>query len=410
MNTLILYSIALRFAQGIFSYLNIAIQSNALSERDFIEFSVVMNAILLSTFLDLGIGIRFVQNHLHKRGNTENEDSHLLNYLRRNIFRFLAVSIFQSAIISGYATIYYLRSREAVDVISLLTIFISCLTFSLAGLVARILIARGLIAESIRYQLYGLVTQSLISLIGLYLNFDVLYFITSLAVPNFVTAYFSVRLIVKSTQHQKLSFTKTSDPLSSGSVEIQTLQILQFLFGILPFIILANNYSSTFFSENIIEWRIFSSVSAAMSSLNLIQWRNLATRNPYIERTFTEDSSLRFKVSLGLVLSICVAVATYLSWDVLSGNNSGVNISNLLLWSLYVPAQVIQWHYSYQYLSSSHYNILIMGTLLQIVSTLGSLIFFATSMSYRLPVAVLLGLFLSIVLFYKARKRYIGEM
>lgn len=409
MNTLIFFSIGLRFAQGIFSYLNIAIQSNALSEADFIEFSVIMNAILLSAFLDLGIGIRFIQNHFLKRGNAQDEDAYLLDYLRRNLPRFLAVSIFQSVVISSYSALYYQLSRGVINDISLLTIFISCLIFSLSGLVARILIARGLIAESIKFQLYGLVFQFIISLIGLVFGLQMHFYILSLAVPNLVTAYFSLRLISGRSRQRKLLFPMISGQLSSVSLEIQTLQVLQFIFGIAPFIILAKNYSSTLLSENLIEWRIFSSVSAAMSSLNLVQWRNMAIRNSGTQNYVDEDSNLRLKVITGMALSISTAFVTYLCWDLLSGSRTEVNISNLLLWSIYVPVQVIQWHYYYQYLSSSRYDMLIASTTLQIISTIGSLFFLATSMSYRLPLSVLVGLLFSTVLFHTCQVRYLGE-
>ena len=105
---LVSLSLTLKVMQGIFAYLNIGFQSNTLTTSEFIYLSVIGNSIILSVFLDLGVGVQFIQNYFKqvKIKIVKNEDVYALKYLRKHISIFTFIACIQALFISIYAAIF----------------------------------------------------------------------------------------------------------------------------------------------------------------------------------------------------------------------------------------------------------------------------------------------------------------
>jgi hypothetical protein len=402
MSSLVLLGLFLRITQGIFAFLNIAMQSGSLPESAFIELSVIGNAILLSTFLDLGLGVGFIQNHFgNVRELSSNENTRVLKLLRTNLWTFIRVSVFQSFLVSIYTFVFFYLNAKTIHLELVLVIFAITFSFGIGASLSKILTARGLVTKSILYQFVGVFCQCFFTLLCFTANLNIYVFLSTLAIPNIVTAFLSVKLIKKESKSETIEVNNAIQHRTRLSFEIQLLQVMQFLFGTIPLMLYSKSSTAIFLGTNVVAWRIFTSVSSAMSSINFLQWRNLVIGKKK-DHNLNQTSQLARTISIATILSMIIGVATFFSWDFLYSSSTGVDAGNLFLWILYVPSQVYQWHFYFDLLARQQYRNLIFASFLQLMITCGMLVLIQINHSGIFPLSVIVGVLLSSIYLQRA--------
>ena len=390
-------SLALKIFQGALAFISLSLQSKALSSNDFNILSVVGNAILMSVFLDLGAGVQFIQNHFKSADKSApNEDAHVLKFLRSHFLIFFGVSFFQSLLVSLYCLFYLSRLSTSIEPILPIVIFFTTLIFSISGLISRSLTARGYVTESLWYQMIGVLFQVTI-LFGIYLmELHLTLFIALLAIPNLIVSLLSIRLLRKRSKNQGLVINRFEIHAPRLNASIQGLQILQFINSTLPLLLFSTSSPLITTSCVLIYWRIFTSVAAAMSAVNSLEWRDSAINNEDFAKIFkTDHTHLLKKIFTSLFLSALVLVFVVAFWSYLSTEQSNFRLFTYISWLLFVPSQVYQWHFYFKLLAVKEYPDLIAATALQLFSTNFSLYFIQAGPSWSLPVSYILGLLIS---------------
>jgi hypothetical protein len=401
---LISIGITLKLMQGFFAYLNIGFQSNTLTISEFNYLSIIGNSIILSVFLDLGVGVQFIQNYFKqiKEKFVENEDKFALKYLAINLYVFMAIACIQATLISIYASVYLFNEIGEVDLQIITTSFLVTFLFSFSALASRILIARGYVAESVLFQTLGVLIQFLLTVYAYQVDLDLIAFMFTLAFPNIITAVISLTFLrrkatlVKFVSEEKYSQQIQNQPLKNISLKIQILQLLQFVIGTLPILIFTSRIHEVGLLGILIQWRIFSSVSASMSSLNSIEWRASAldqTHHQY--NLLRNDRELVKKIILAFGISLPTIFIANFTWEYLANGNQNTDSLTWLIWMFYVVGQVYQWHYYYKLLSVSSYAQMILGTCIQLCTTIICLLVFNPQFLGVFPFSILIGLILS---------------
>jgi hypothetical protein len=401
---LVSISIILKLMQGFFAYLNIGFQSNTLTIDEFNYLSIIGNSIILSVFLDLGIGVQFIQNYFKqiKEKFVENEDKFALKYLALNLYIFVAIACIQAILISIYASIYLLNEIGKLNFKLITTTFCVTFIFSFGALVSRILVARGYVGESVSFQVIGVLIQFLFTVFAYQVNLDLIAFILTLAFPNIVTAVLSLALLKRratligfdSSEEQSQRVLDRS--LKNISLKLQILQSLQFTIGTLPILIISYRMHEVELLGILIQWRVFSSVSASLSSLNSIEWRASALdRNQNKQNSLKNDKDLIRKMIFAFGISIPTIFMANFTWDYLANGNQNTDSLTWLIWMFYVVAQVYQWHYYYKLLSIFSYTHLILGTCIQLSTTIICILVLNPRFLGSFPFSILMGLILS---------------
>lgn len=401
---LVSLNITLKVMQGIFAYLNIGFQSNSLTTSEFIYLSVIGNSIILSVFLDLGVGIQFIQNYFKqvKIKIVENEDVYALKYLRKHISIFTFIACIQALFISIYAAIFQHNNIVTVNFGLVIITFCVAFFFNYGVLLSRILIARGYVGESVSFQAIGVLTQFVFTVFAFLVDLNLFAFLITLALPNIITAILSLKHLKKKS---KLS-TSYSNEVASDSIEnnfskrlipkLQFVQLLQFTIGTLPLLIFTSRAYGVGLIGLLIQWRIFTSVSASLSALNSIEWRELTlAKTNYAKNLVKENKPLIRKLVLAFAISFPAVVIANFTWKYLANSNEKTNLLTWILWILYVLAQVYQWHFYYYLLSMSSYSHIIAGTFIQLFTTITCLLFLSSDFMGTFPLSILIGLILS---------------
>lgn len=390
-------SLALKISQGALAFLSLSLQSRALSNNDFNILSVIGNAILVSVFLDLGVGVQFIQNHFKSvNGLNQNEDATILRFLRSYLVVFFSISILQSLLVSVYCLFYLFRLSAEIDPILLLVVFLTTLIFSFSGLLSRSLTARGYIVQTLWYQLTGVLFQ--VSIIyGVYLlELRLTFFIASLAIPNLIVSLLAIRLFRKLSKNHLSNTVRLERATPKLNSSIQILQLLQFTNSTIPLLIFSTNSPLILTSQALIYWRIFTSVAAVMSTMNSLEWRESAVSNSNFSQILKLSPSYMLKkVFTSLFLSAAVLIGTVILWSHLSSQQLIFDLISNLLWLFLVPSQVYQWHNYFKLLAVHEYLDLIIATAFQFFSTVLGLYLISDVISWRLPVSCILGLLIS---------------
>jgi hypothetical protein len=400
-------SLFLKIAQGILASLSLVVQSNALPISDFNSFSVIGNAILMSVFLDLGVGIQFIQNHFKSVGtNLVNEDLRILKFMHDHYRIFAGVSLFQSTLVLMYCIFYLLKVSAEIDVILLIVTFFTTFLFSFSGLVARSLTARGYITHSLWFQMIGAFLQVVILIVISLINLDVIFFVATLAIPNLAVSILSFRLLKKRAQMESEYPEESLLDTSKLNVSIQILQILQFINSTIPIVVVSVNTSPVVTAGVLIYWRIFTSVAAAMSALNSLEWRESATsKASSAELSLNPSHYLMKKIILSSFLSAAVLIGVLGFSRFLPMDKSELDLLFYLSWICFVPSQVFQWHFYYRLLAANKYLDLIVGTAIQFISTMSVLYKIVDNTSWSLPVSCISGLLISSI-YLKTRDHF----
>jgi hypothetical protein len=146
----------------------------------------------------------------------------------------------------------------------------------------------------------------------------------------------------------------------------------------------------------LIYWRIFTSVAAAMSAVNSLEWRESAISNDDFTQIFKADTSrLLKKILTSFFLSVAVLVVVVVFWSNLSSQQSDFGLFTYISWLFFVPSQVYQWHFYFKLLAVNEYPDLIAATALQLFSTIVGLYFIQDNIPWSLPVSYILGLLIS---------------
>lgn len=405
-NKLVGANLVFKLLQGLFAYLSIGFQSNSLSTSDFNYLSVIGNAIVLSVFLDMGVGIQFVQNYFKNftKYEIEDEDSFALTLIAQQIHIFSFVAVIQASLISCYAIAYIQSGSGELNIEILGATFIVTFLFSLGGFISRLLIARGLVQESVYFQMIGVITQFIFTAVSFCFNFDLLAFLFSLSVPNVICAFLSFRLLRQNANKNHFkSLDKKHLPdffldIRSVNFNLQILQFLQFVIGTLPLLIFSFQTNVIGFTTVLIQWRIFTSVTAALSSLNLVEWRGLSLEKENLDHDLRGDFHyLLKKITLAIALSIATSFFCHQTWGYLENGDDKLNPFSWVIWTLYSVFQVFQWHYYYQLLSKQDHSSLILGTVVQLLVTASLLLALSSSYSAALPMGISGGLMVSSV-------------
>ena len=108
LNRVVVFSLLVKLSQGFLAYLNIIVQSKSLTTAEFGYLSVIGNAIVLSMFLDMGVGTQFVQDYFKNVDlvKPSNENLFALSFLRSRIRTFFVIILAQSILIVIYAVIF----------------------------------------------------------------------------------------------------------------------------------------------------------------------------------------------------------------------------------------------------------------------------------------------------------------
>jgi hypothetical protein len=403
-NRLVGVNLIFKLLQGFFAYLSIGFQSNSLSTNNFNYLSIIGNAVVLSVFLDLGVGIQFIQNYFKKfsKFKIEDEDSFALSFLKQQTHIFILVAVIQASLVSCYALALTKSGVSNLEIEILGATFIVTFLFSFGGFIARILIARGLIQESVYFQMIGVVTQFLLTVVSFYFNFDLLEFLFTLSVPNVICALLSIRLLrLNARKNRTKSPEGTHLPgflydIRSVNIRIQIIQLLQFVIGTLSLLIVAFQQDPSGLTTVMIQWRIFTSVTAALSSLNLSEWRDLSLAEESL-KSESRDNLQYFlkKMFLAFVLSFVTSFLCHQTWRYLDDSGQKLDPLSWAIWILYSIFQVFQWHYYYQLISQQEYSKLILGTVVQLLVTVGLLLALNSRYSSALPMAISGGLMIS---------------
>jgi hypothetical protein len=390
-------SLALKISQGALAFLSLSLQSRALSNNDFIILSVIGNAILVSVFLDLGVGVQFIQNHFKSvNGANGNEDETVLRFLRAHLVVFFNVSILQSVLVSVYCLFFLFRLSTEINPILLLVVFLTTLVFSFSGLLSRSLTARGYIVQTLWYQLIGVLFQVSI-LYGVYLlELHLTFFIASLAIPNLIVSLLAIRLLRKLSKNHLSDNVRLERTAPTLNASIQALQFLQFTNSTIPLLIFSTNSPLILTSQVLIYWRIFTSVAAVMSTMNSLEWRESAVSGSDFSQILKLSRLyILKKLSTSLFLSAAVLIGIVILWSHLSSQQLIFDLITNLLWLFLVPSQVYQWHNYFKLLAVHEYLDLIIATAVQLFTTVLGLYFIADDISWRLPVSCVLGLLIS---------------
>lgn len=384
-----------KVTQGIIAYANIVIQTHALNDKNFNTLSVIGNAVLLSAFLDLGVGVQFVQGFLKisAKNGLENEDFEALSYVKSQYQIFLIISLVQSVLITFYSIIYFEKNSRPDLIPSIIVTFLITFIFNFFGLITKILIARGYVFQSVLFQMLGVLGQALVSLIGLIYTLDLKVFLLTLALPNVLTAILSYRFIKSKIKVQVDVKATYSNSIHLLNFRIQILQFLQFVIGTLPILLISRHATAVVLSATLIQWRIFNSVCAALSSINLSEWRNNSL--PKDLRSHAELIHISRKLLFSIILALIVALTSVASWNLLAGKIPNPGFTSWILWCLYAPIQIYQWNYYFLLLPKGLYGKLIEATLIQLIFTVMLVVYFEPSDSRVLPASVIVGLVMS---------------
>jgi hypothetical protein len=241
-------------------------------------------------------------------------------------------------------------------------------------------------------------------------------FLITLALPNIITAILSLKHLKKKS---KLS-TSYSNEVASDLIEnnfskrlipkLQFVQLLQFTIGTLPLLIFTSRAYGVGLIGLLIQWRIFTSVSASLSALNSIEWRELAlAKTNYAKNLVKENKPLIRKLVLAFAISFPAVVIANFTWKYLANSNEKTNLLTWILWILYVLAQVYQWHFYYYLLSMSSYSHIIAGTFIQLFTTITCLLFLSSDFMGTFPLSILIGLILS-GLYFQVRSSVLNSI
>ena len=393
-------SITLKITQGVLAFISIAIQSHALTNRDFNTFSVIGNAIVMTSFLDLGIGVQFIQNHLLKMKKTnENEDREVLDQIRHQSTVFIKVALIQSTTVTAYAIIYGINlTLDSITLLSIVTL-ITTFVFSSGGIISRALTARGYVTESLWYQLIGVFFQFLFLMLAYNLNLSVEYYIGSLSIPNFVLMLLTLRKLSlnKSLDMRPITFVKVS--FKATNMKVQVMQIVQFVASTVPLLLLSMKIPDQTFSIVLIYWRIFTSVAATTSSFNSQEWRDSALKNDKKIPPFSDLIYLMKKLAISCLLASLGAIGTYIFWNFLTDVPRQINHYFDILWVIFVVTQVYHWHFYFKLLALQDYLFLIKGGVLLFCSTIFILYLLSTSDLLIFPLSIIGGVVISGIYF-----------
>jgi hypothetical protein len=390
-------SFILKIFQGLLAYMNIILQNRSLSNLEFNHLSIIGNAILLSVFLDFGVGTKFVQNYFNiiSKQKNHNEENWMLKYVKSQTPIFTLVAIIQSLFISLYVGVFMYYESGQIKSGLVIATFFTTFVFSLGGLVVKILTARGLISELIIYQLVGIFCQSLITIIAFHFKLNLTVFLFSLAIPNILAAILSLRLVKLKTNLAK-SIKMNSEPArESYSISIQLLQLLQFAIGTIPILRLSKQVDVSIMSGMLIQWRVFTSISAALYALNLLEWRSTSLINLSENIVSKGKSSLKYKLLVATCLSTLIVIFSFVSWNYITISVAFPDLFSWILWSIYTLTQVYQWHFYFQLLSLEIYNCLIKATFMQLTVTLGIIEIYSLDLQWIFPWSIFMGILIS---------------
>jgi hypothetical protein len=398
---LVSISIILKLMQGFFAYLNIGFQSNTLTISEFNYLSIIGNSIILSVFLDLGVGVQFIQNYFKqiKVKSVVNEDKFALKFLAINLHVFVAIACVQAILISIYASIFLLNDKGKIDLELIATTFFVTFFFSFGALFSRILIARGYVGESVSFQAIGVLIQFLFTVFAYQMNLNLTAFMFTLALPNIITTFLILAFLKGKTSRNEVDSPDkhSQQPLDqlpkSISSKLQILQLLQFAIGTLPILIVTSRIQEIALLGILIQWRIFSSLSASLSSLNSIEWRESALNRTQRKNTsLRQDKELVRKMIIATAICLPTMFIANITWDYLANGNQNTDSLTWFIWMAYVLAQVYQWHYYYKLLSVLDYVHIILGTFIQLSTMIFSILVLNPLFSGSLPFSMLMGL------------------
>ena len=401
-----LINIILKLIQGIFACIIIGFQSHSLSRLDFNNLSIIGNAIIFSTFLDLGVGVNFVQSYFlkYKNMNYIDEDRFAFNFLKMHISLFIITSIFQAAVVTLYTLFAIPGGKDNLN-ISLITItFFVTFFYSLTSFLSRILTAKGMVFELLLFQLLGILVQLITTFLLFNCSAQLTYFLVSLAVPNLLVGLLSFKILasrvtsdenLKNILSKNFKMNKNNFSFSSNLM-IQILQIAQFATLTIPIAIFAHISEQTTMFTVLITLRIFSSVASSLSSFNTIEWRQRSLKGLSSALDVKNDNIyLLQKIFIGILLSIATASITSVFWNVLSRNTKMPSELMWITWILYIIVQIVQWHYYYKILAQSKYVNLLIGTLIQFCAMSLVIILLDPDWSETFPLSSVCGITLS---------------
>lgn len=400
-------SISLKMMQGALAFITIALQSHALTNQEFNSLSVIGNAIIMTSFLDLGIGVQFIQNHLNGLKNTnENEGAALLHMLKLQSKVFIKIALIQSAIVTIYSIIYGLNLKlEGITLLALVTL-VTTFAFSIGGIISKALTARGYVIASLWYQFSGVFFQLSFLSLAYKLNLSFLFYIGSLAIPNLVLMVLTLRKLSREKNPKNRTITFVKSRFVVTNLKVQVLQIIQFLASTLPLLLLSMRIAEVAFSIVLIYWRIFTSVAATTSSFNSQEWRDMALKNGKENVNYSDITYLLKKVFISFLLASIATFGTNFFWEFISDVPQNNSNSFNYLWIIFVVAQIYQWHFYFKLLALQYYSILIQGSLLSFCMTL--LVFYSISAPDILifPSSIVIGMLVSGIYFQFQARSY----
>lgn len=401
-----LLNIALKLIPSLFAYFSIGLQSHSLSQTEFNTLSIIGNAIVLSTFLDLGVGVQFIQSYFSKFSDKDilHENRNAFGFLGSHFRLFTSVSLIQAFLVSLYTFFSIVKDDEISKGTIISVTFAVTFVFSITGLLSRVLTARGLILELLLFQFIGIFIQTITTLLAFALKLNLTYFLMTLAIPNMFVGFLTFTTI-KMKSH--LGFQTASGDLSEelsplkqfsfiSNSMLQILQLIQFASITIPLAVFVRRADPINGLSILIQWRIFSSVAAALSSFNFLEWRiNGLMRAPVSEFSISDRSYLIRKITFGLALSGVSALATSRAWGLLSNDTGAPSVSIWVIWSAYVAAQVVQWHFYYKILPMGRYGKLLIAIVIQMSLTILVITLLGTEWQGFYPMSLFVGILIS---------------
>lgn len=402
----IILAIFFRFAQGFIAFLGISLQNQALTNHDFNTLSLIGNAILLSTFLDFGVSVQFTQIHFENvRIYNYPEYNLALKHLRNSFKVFTLISLLQSLVILIYSFFYLWSNKADFSIEMILLIFIISFIFNMSVFSSRALMALGKVVRSTVYQLFGITVQLIFTTIAYFYSWGVIPFLITLLLPSLIVGLFGLIHIVNGCVDSGIFNLEEIKIRKYLNLRIQSLQILQFLIGTIPILFYAQSVDPIMLSAILVQWRIFTSVTAALSIVNNIDWRNRALSSLDKNAGFTAlQNRLNLKLITSFAVSLVTIIGTSFLWPSIFPSLEAPKIADLAVWAFFVVFQVFQWHYYFDFLAIGSYSTLIKMTAIQLCITLLLLNFIEPSTISKFPISYAIALVAS-TFYLKNQKR-----
>ncbi len=390
----------LKLSQTILSLVVLLIQTNTMSISDFATIALLYTFAFATSFLDLGVATRFIQDHFseikNKSQGSENEQDILREVFKKYISSFVFISLFHSLLgvifigILEVFTVYHFNFYQVV------LFELSCFIISLSSLVSKTFIAMGEIDILLGYQLYGVGLQFASMLLFSRGNVGVNTMIIVLCVPSIVILERGItryHLKFIQTENAAMLFSFSKIFRENFSTKVQILQGIQYLGSVVFPIIAAKKFSVSDFASFSVQFRLFFTLAALLGTMNLLEWRN----NYIKQETNIIKQSLVARFLVAMLAACSLSTFAYLMWRNLGFSlDSRPEILSWLLWSVFTGLQLSSWRIYYVILAFQNYMKLIFAGAIQLLSSIGLLLLPVFDQPLILPIALGFGLTLGL--------------